>query len=410
MPLFNFKARDSNGLLVTGEREAESSQDIVNQLEDQGLIPISVASGKKSFGSDFSLSSLKDVKLFEGVKAEELILFTRQFYTLFKAGMDIESILETLGKQVKNEYFADVLGRIKNDVAAGSNLSRAFAQHPKVFSDLYCSILASGEEAGILEQSMEQLSTLLEKSHKLTQAIKAATLYPKIVVVVLIGGIVAVMLKVIPSLKSFFDSFDAELPFATRLLMGISDFFVSYWHVMFVVSAILVVAYKKWSVTPKGRAVIDKIAWKLPVFGELGKKVGNARFTNTLAALYKSGIPITRALEITASVVDHYHFGQAILSVRSDVEKGRSISDSMRNQELFNPIVVEATAIGERSGAMDDMYFSIAKHYDDEVDVMVKNLSTLLEPVLLGVVFGMVALLMFAIFMPLMGISKAALG
>lgn len=404
MQVYTYKARDLNGLLVVGKMEGDSPDPIKEKLAERGLIPLQVTKGNiGSLNSDLSLDFLKSVT------GQELMLFTRQFSTLFKAGMDIETLLDTLGRQTKNSFFSDAIQRVKSDVASGSSLSRAFSQHPKVFTELYTSMIATGEEAGILDQVMDQLANVLEKEQTLKSSVKSATLYPKIVVFVLFMASIVIMTYVVPQFASFYAHYDAELPLATRIMMGTSHIFVNYWYMCLIAIACAMFAFHRWQKTASGRLLWDKIKWKVPVFGPLGQKVANARFANILGALYKSGLPITRALEITSNTIGHEVYCRSILDVKAEVEKGNSISDAMRRAEYFNPLLIEATAIGEKSGALDEMYFSIGAHYDTEVQHTLKNLTTLIEPMLLFVVFGMVAVFALAIFLPMWNMSEIVL-
>ncbi|HBF11971.1 MAG TPA: type II secretion system F family protein [Deltaproteobacteria bacterium] len=404
MSVFSYRARDINGLLVMGQMEGDAAEAVKMSLSDQGLIPVSVSKGAGGLNNTFSFS------FGQSVKDEELMLFTRQFHTLFKAGMDMETLLNTLAGQTGNKFFANAITRIKTDVAAGSSLSRAFAQHPKIFNELYSSMLASGEEAGILDEVLGQIASVLEKDVILKTSIKSATLYPKIVTFVLVMASTVMMTFVIPKFAGFFSHYKAELPLPTKIMIGSSTFLRTYWYLCFGSVAAILFALKRWYQTSRGRSTLDKIKWKLPVFGKLGQKVANARFANILGALYKAGLAITRGLEITANTMGHAVFMHDILLVKAEVEKGRSISEAMRASKYFSPLLIEATAIGEKSGALDNMYFSVGAHYDMEVQHTLKNLTTLLEPILLFIVFGMVAIFALAIFLPMWGMSKAVMG
>jgi type II secretory pathway component PulF len=395
-----------NGLLVTGVTEGDTDQAVRRDLADRGLIPIAVVSGTQAWGD----SSWHPKQWFKSVTREELLLFTRQFHSLFKAGMDMETLLKTLSKQVKNEHFREIILRINSDVASGSSLSRAFGQHPRVFNELYIHLLETGEEAGILEKSLEQLALVIEKEATLKSQIKSATLYPKIVFTTLIGAGTVMLTYVVPKFSSFYDNFNAELPMITRFLLATSDILVTYgWLFLLLMPAVIMLimhVLKK----PSGRMLWDRWQWRIPIFGPLSQKVANARFTNLMASLYKAGMPVTRSLEITSRTIEHSLFSKEIMHMKSDVEKGRGLADAMRMRHYFHPILTEATAIGERSGSLDDMYFSLAEHFEKEINFTLKNLTTLLEPILLFLVFGMVTVFALAIFMPMWGMSKAALG
>lgn len=405
MSAFTYKARDMNGLVVMGQIDGDTIEVIRDKLAERGLIPISVSKGANRIAQEANLKNL-----FQTVSNEELMLFTRQVHTLFKAGMDIETLLSTLAAQTRNKFFADSINRIKTDVAAGSSLSRAFGQHPKVFNELYTNMLATGEEAGILDQSLAQLCTLIEKEYTLKSSVKSAMLYPKIVIFVLCGAFITMMTFVVPKFAKFFAHFNAELPLPTRLMIGMSEFLVNYWYIALMAFGGLVFAFKKWTSTTKGRFIWDKLKWKLPIFGPLGQKVANARFANIIASLYKAGLPITRGLEITSKTIGNEVFSQEVMTVKADVEKGKSISEAMRDKGNFSPLIVEATAIGEKSGALDEMYTAIGGHYDQEVQHTLKNLTTLIEPLLLFMVFGMVTVFALAIFLPMWSLSKVVKG
>lgn len=403
MAVYSYRARDFNGLLIVGQMDGEAPDTVKETLSDQGLIPLHVLEGGGRFSKDFSMN------IFKRVNPEELMLFTRQFNTLFKAGMDMQTLLNTLAAQTRNTRFAETIHRIKMDIAAGASLSRAFAQHPTIFGDLYTNMLAAGEEAGILDQVLGQIATLLEKEVTLKASIKSATLYPKIVVFVLIMASIVLMTFVIPKFASFYSHYDAELPLPTRIMMTTSSLVRGYWYIAGGICLAGGFLFKKWRQTVHGRLLFDRIKWKIPVFGDLGKKVANARFANILGALYKAGIPITDGLETTANTIGHQAFTREVMLVRDEVKKGKSISEAMRERLYFSPLLIEATAIGERSGALDEMYFSVGSHYDMEVGHMLKNLTTLLEPILLFLVFGMVATFALAVFLPMWNLSRAVL-
>jgi len=285
MPQFAYKAREKNGALAQGIIEAENINVAKEKIASDGLIPVQV----KPQG----LFNLKiDFKFGRKVAPEELVLFTKQFGTLFKAGMGIESILATLAKQTNNTHLKQILFMIQEDIQSGSSLTNAFKKHPKVFDDLYVNMLTSGEEAGILDEVLDHLATLLEKDQVIRKNIKSALMYPKIVVGVLVFANVIILTFVVPRFINLFASFGAgKLPLPTRILIQISEIFQSYFFFVILGFAGLFFLFKKYANTPKGRFRIDKILLKLPVFGVLLEKVGNARFANILASLYRSGLP-----------------------------------------------------------------------------------------------------------------------
>lgn len=403
MQKFAYKARNANGSLVEGFLEAEDPLSLKKKLSEQGMIPISVSSAKSSFGLTLKMMFKKTVK------SEEVVLFTKQFATLFKAGMGMEIILATLAKQAINLTLKEALETIKGDIQQGSSLSKAFGKHPAIFDDLYVNMLASGEEAGILDEVLAQLSSLLEKDYAMRKGIKSAMLYPKIIVTVLVGATVVLMTMVVPKFIVIFNQLGAELPLPTKILIWVSAFIKSYFLLIIAGAVVIKILFNRYYATPKGHFFVDKTVFKFPIFGPLALKVANARFANILACLYRSGLPVTKALSITGATIGNEAFMRDVRVLQSDVEKGNSISDSMRKLDYFSPVVIEATNIGEKTGALDGMLTSIGEHYDMEINHTIKNLTTLIEPILLCVIFSMVALFALAIFLPIWGMSDAML-
>ncbi len=408
MPFFAYRARDTNGALVTGQLEAGAVETIRDFLSDQGLIPISINKVSNLFLKNLSLEGIKTIitNLLNKVKQEELMLFTLQFHTLFKSGMNIETILHTLAGQAGNKYFSEIIMRIKNDVASGSSLSQSFAKHPQIFNDLYINMLATGEEAGILENVLEKMATLIKKEHKLKSSVKGAMLYPKIVMVVFFIASFILLRFVIPKFADFYSQFGAELPGPTKLLINSSAFFRKWIILIVTVMMGAYFVFKKWKSTPKGRYLWDRLRLRVPVFGQLDTKVANARFAHIMGALYAAGIPVIKALSISAKTIGNEAFTRDVLTVQTEVEKGKGISESMRMAHHFNPLLIEATAIGEKSGSLDDMYAAIGSHYDSEVDIMLENMNKLIEPFLLFFIMGFVALFAAATLLPIWNMAN----
>ena len=405
MPTFQYRARDKEGILVTGDIEAVSPDELKEALFREGMIPLEV----KEVGS--GVLSVKAVQDFFGrVRPEQLMVFSRQFYTLFKAGVSMDTIFGTMAKQSTNRAMANALIRIRADIAAGATLAQAFSRHPRIFNELYVSMLAAGEEAGILEEVLKNLSTLLEKDFEIQKNIKSATLYPKIVIIVLVLAVTFLMMFVIPKFVDFYGRYGAELPTPTRILIGISSFLRNYWFVALAVVFLLVFLCKRFYNTNVGRLKIDKMRFNLPVFGALTLKVANARFGHILSALYRSGLTMPRSLEVVSTVIGNSAYAIEVQKIKDDIQRGSTLSESLARQQYFPPVMVETTAIGERAGALGEMLSTVADHYDMEVTHTVKNLTTLLEPLLLVGIFGMVALLALAIFLPIWNMSTVISG
>lgn len=405
MGIFFYRARDKDGKLVAGEIEARNSNELKENLFHQGLIPIFVremGAGSPTMTVLFEIFN----KIFNRVKAEELMVFTRQFYTLFRAGVSMETIFDTLKKQISSKALKSAVTKIRADIAGGSSLSQAFGRHPRVFNELYVSMLSAGEEAGILEEVLKELVKLLAKEEELKKNVKSATLYPKIVITVLVLAIFVLMSVVVPRFSSFYGKYNATLPLPTLILINVSKFTRAYWYLVLGAMGGIYFAFMRYHKSRTGKLKLDQLKFQLPVFGDLTMKIANSRFGHILSALYKSGLPMPRCLEVVAKVVGNEAFSREVLRIRDNIQKGATLSEAMARESLFPPVMVETTAVGERAGSLDEMLDTIADHYDLEISHTIKNLTTLLEPLLLVGIFGMVTVLALAIFLPIWNLSQ----
>lgn len=404
MPTFTYRARDRDGVLVTGEIEAVSADELKEGLFNEGMVPLEVREAGKA---GLSLSSMQ---LFQRVKPEDLMIFTRQFYTLFKAGVSMDAIMSAMAKQMKSQMLKNAIVRIRADVASGSSLAHAFGRHPKIFNELYVAMIAAGEEAGILEEVLKHLSDLLVKEFDIKKNVKGATLYPKIVLTVLVAAVAFLMIFVVPKFMEFYGRYGAELPLPTRLLIGISTIFREYWFLLIAGVALAIYLYRRFYKTHVGRMKIDALRFRIPVFGELNLKVANARFSHIMSALYRSGLAMPRSLEVVSDVIGNAAFSLEVKKIRDEIQKGATLSEAISRQTYFPPVMVETTAVGEKAGALGEMLSTVAEHFDTEVNHTIKNLTTLLEPFLLVAIFAMVALLALAIFLPIWNLSTVISG
>lgn len=399
-----YKAYDAQGGLVQGVTHGETEREILDSFRKKGLSIVKLSTNVATEGI---LDSFKE--RFQKVSLEEQIVFTRQFYTLFKAGLGIDVLLTTLAKQTQNKALKKALTAIRDDVQNGSSLGKAFGKHPKIFNNLYVSMLVAGEEAGILEQVLSELSLVLEKECQLHREISTAILYPKIVVFVMLISLYVMITFIIPKFSSFYDKFDASLPLPTRILVGMGNFSSHYWYLVLgsiVLSTILIRRYLR---TPLGRLRWDGLKLRLPIFGDLYQKISMARFGHLFAALYRSGLSLVKTFEVLANVIGNESYAVQIKGFREGILKGKTIAEVMRSSQNFCTIMVEATAIGEQSGNLDQMLSAMASHFDLEISHITKNLTTLLEPMLLTMMFGMVTLMALGIFLPMWNLSKVVM-
>ncbi len=401
--IFTYKARNEAGELVTGETDAKDAIAVKYALAEQGLFPTFVA--KKGLTIDLKSIFRRRKK----ARTRDLLAMTRQFYALFRAGVNMDRLLATLAKQAPDEQLKAALEQIRRDVSSGTSLAGAFAKHPQYFNELYINMLSVGEQTGVLEQALVKLVQVLEKEHKLIANIKSATLYPKIVIFVFICVVTLMLVYVIPRFADFYAGFDAKLPLPTRILIGASNFVAAYWYIPLIGGVALYIAYRKFAVTEKGRFLFDRIRYMTPVFGNLNMLVANARFGHLVAAMYKSGIQLSKTLEIVGRAIGNRCFEKEVQKVNDEVSKGSSLATAMENKKLFAGLLVESVAVGEQTGSLDDMMENTAQFFDEEIDSILDQLTTLIEPLLLVGIFGMVGLLALAIFLPWWNITRLVL-
>ena len=390
MPVYTYRGTNRTGATVSGEQVATSKAELSAMLRRQ-QINVTKLSEK---GKEFSLPSFGG-----GVNAKELAIFTRQFSVMIDAGLPLVQCLEILAGQQENRTFQKVLTGTRAAVEGGSTLSAAMRQYEKLFDTLYVNMVEAGETGGILDTILQRLSAYIEKNVKLKRAVKSALVYPVAVLLVAAGVIVLLLWKVVPVFATLFVGLGVDLPLATRIVIGLSNFIGSIFGFLILVFFVgLAVGLRLWYATPKGRMAIDTVLLKLPLLGILLRKIAVARFTRTLGTLISSGVPILEGLDITARTAGNAVIEKALLQVRKALEAGRTLADPLKETEVFPGMVTQMIAVGEQTGAMDAMLQKIADFYEDEVDASVKDLLSAMEPmmiVFLGVVVGGIVISMY---------------
>lgn len=403
MPTFAFKGRNRLNELVTGERDA-ASQDELRSLLRREQIVMTQASAK---GRDISIPKLGRRKK---VKARELAVFTRQFSVMIDAGLPLVQCLDILAEQQNNAFFKDVLRQVRQNVEEGSTLFQALEKHPKVFDSLYTHMVEAGETGGVLDLILQRLATLIEKVVKLKRSIVSASIYPAAVIVVAIAAIAVIMVVVIPQFEQIFIGLlgpGEALPLPTRIVMGISGFLAGWGGLAllaFIIAASVAISF--YYKTPKGRWQIDTLLLKTPVFGGILRKVAVARFSRILSTLLSSGVPILQSLQITAKTAGNVVIENAILKVRSGVERGENFVDPLKATGVFPHMVGQMIGVGEQTGALDAMLSKIADFYEEEVDTAIADLLAMIEPALiafLGVTIGSIVISMYLPLFSLIG-------
>ena len=398
MPVFTYRGTNRAGATVAGEMNASSKTELQSLLRRQQITPTRMSEK----GKEFNLPTFGG-----GVDAKELAIFTRQFSVMIDAGLPLVQCLEILASQQENKTFQKVLTGTRGSVEGGSTLSAAMKQYPKVFDALYTNMVEAGETGGILDTILQRLSSYIEKNVKLQRAVKSALVYPIGVLTIAAAVITLLLWKVVPIFATLFAGLGVALPLPTRIVIALSHFVGSIFGFLIFVGIIaMVVGIKIWYGTPGGRMVIDTIILKIPVLGVLMRKIAVARFTRTLGTLISSGVPILEGLDITARTSGNAVIEKALTKVRKSLEEGKSLTEPLKESEVFPGMVTQMIAVGEQTGAMDAMLQKIADFYEEEVDAAVKDLLTALEPIMivfLGLVVGGVVISMYLPLFSLIG-------
>ena len=397
MPTFEWKGRARGGQDQTGVLVADNKETVISMLRRQQIVVTAV----KEKGRELAVP-----KWGGRVPAKDIAIFTRQFSVMIDAGLPLVQCLEILGSQQENKTFKKSLLQIRQDVESGSSLADSMRKHPKIFNDLYTNMVAAGEAGGILDTILQRLATYIEKSVKLNAQVKSAMIYPVAVISIAVIVVAIIMWKVIPVFAALFKGLGATLPMPTVIVIAISNFIADFWWLITIVIIALIFFIRQYHKTYKGKRVLDNLLLKAPVFGILMRKIAVARFCRTLATLTASGVPILDGLQITARTAGNSIVEDAIMATRKSVEEGKTISEPLADTEVFPPMVVQMIAVGEQTGALDNMLSKIADFYEDEVDIAVAGLMKLLEPVLiafLGVAIGGIVIAMYMPMFTLIG-------
>jgi MSHA biogenesis protein MshG len=411
MPTFSYKGRNSTGQLVEGVLEGASSGAVADLLLGQGLTPVAIHETKAKAGaSKKSASAGMNITLIKPkVEHVDLLLFSRQLHTLLKAGVPIMRALGGLQESAINPAMRDVIASIREGLEGGRELSQALARHPRVFSPFYISMVRVGEATGLLEEIFFRLFEHMEFERYMREQVKSALRYPMFVVIAMVAAMVVVNIFVIPAFAKVFQGFGAELPLMTRILLGFSKFMLAYWPYMLAAVAGGVFAFKSWVGTVKGRHDWDRFSLRIPIAGKILHKAALSRFARSFALGMRSGVPVMQALSNSAQTVDNAYIARRIESMREGVERGESILRSALAIGIFTPVVLQMVAVGEESGAVDDMMDEIGQMYQQEVEYELKTLGQQIEPILIVSLGVMVLILALGIFLPMWDLGKVAM-
>jgi MSHA biogenesis protein MshG len=402
MPAFYYEAIDGRGVAKQGSHEAELVKDVEKWLIAQQLTPVSIVAAGEVTGADPGTETkLSLLEKWQGVTLADHILFCRQCSTLLGAGIDMLRTLTILAKQVSNPLLSEVLLKIRDDIEQGESLGDAFEKQPKIFSVLNRNIIKVGEESGTLDTSFRYMADLLENEKEISERIKAATRYPKIVVIALFSATFFLMSYVVPKFVVLFTASKVELPFATRLLIAISNICANYNMLIIGMVVSLVLLYRMGLQYREVVHLRDSISMRLPVFGKLYTKIYMARFSRVFAVLTRSGIDIIKTLNLSSAALQNLLLRDQLAEISIEVENGISLDDAMARQHLFPEMVTQMVSVGVESGRIDEMMDKVADYYDMETNYTIKNLATLIEPILLAFMGIMVGFIALAIFTPM---------
>ncbi len=399
MPVYAWKGIGSGGKKRKGKLEALDERQVENFLKRLRIVDYTIKEAPK----DITLMKPK-------VKAKDVMIFTRQFSTMIDAGLPLVQSLKIMGDQADNPTFKSAIRDINNSVQSGSTLSDSMRKYPKMFDDLYCNLIAAGEAAGILDSILKRLAEYIEKAERLKRKVKGAMAYPAVVLFVAVAVVVVLLVFVIPVFKEVFAGFGAELPKLTQMVVDASEVLRNNFLIVGAITVALIVAFVKGGQTPKGRMIIDVVALKLPVFGDLLRKVAVAKFSRTLSTMLQAGVPIIASLDIVASTSGNKVIEEAIVESRIAIAEGRSLTDPMMESDVFPPMVIQMIAIGEEAGALDAMLLKVADFYDEEVDAAVDTLTSLIEPMLIVFLGITVGTIVIAMYLPIFSMGEAVGG
>ncbi len=394
MPLYRWSGVNRAGKKVKGEMEAPDEEAVRLVLRRQRIEPTKVKQAPKDIFENVAFLKPK-------VTEKDIVLFTRQFATMIDAGLPLVQCLDILANQTDNRTFKQMLRQIKSDVESGSTFADALKKHPKTFDDLFVNLIAAGEVGGILDTILNRLAAYIEKAMKLKKKVKGAMVYPSVVLVVAVAVVAVLLLFVIPIFKKMFEDMGGGLPTPTQMVIDFSDWVQSYILFIIAVVVVLFIAFNRFYATRKGRALVDDLILRVPVIGDLIRKVAVARFTRTLGTMIQSGVPLLDGLDIVARTAGNKTVEAAILKTRASIAEGRTIADPLSESGVFPSMVVQMIAVGESTGALDAMLAKIADFYDEEVDAAVEALTSLIEPFLMIFLGGTIGGLVIAMYLPI---------
>ncbi|KXI23225.1 type II secretion system F family protein [Photobacterium sanguinicancri] len=405
MPIFNYRGRDSQGKMLRGQLDAASQEAAADVLMRQGVIPLDIRQGRaKSAGLDVKALFQSTVPL------DMLVIFCRQMFSLTKAGVPLLRSINGLAQSANHPLMKATLETVSAELTNGRSLSSSMGQHPRVFSELFVSMIHIGENTGRLDDSLYQLALYYEQEMETRRRIKSAMRYPIFVLSAIMIAMTVLNIKVIPQFASMFERFGVELPLPTRILIGTSNFFVNYWPLMFGGLAITWIGVRLWRNTAEGKEKWDGWRLKVPIIGTIVNRAQLSRFSRTFSLMIRAGVPLNQALQMAAEALGNRYLEKRLIEMKNGIEGGNSISQTATQSGVFTPLVLQMIAVGEETGQVDELLLEASDFYDREVDYDLKTLTARIEPLLLVVVAAMVLVLALGIFVPMWSMLDVARG
>lgn len=396
---YSYKVRDKAGKTVEGTLEADNEELVRAKIREMGMTPVEIKKAGGGLQMEIRIPGLSD-----RVKLKEIAVFSRQFATMINSGLSLLRALNILASQTENKALEEIIKSIARDVEQGVSLSDAMTKHPKAFNDLYIAMIRAGEVGGVLDSVLLKLASTIEKQVELRQRVKSAMTYPVAVLGLVLLILTAMLLFVVPMFETLYDDLDGTLPVPTQILLTVSRGFSTFFPFLIIGAIALSWGIRRWGKTKRGRWVLDSLKLKVPVFGVLAHKTAMARFSRTLESLLMAGVPILESLDITTQTVGNVVVADAIREVQDSVRQGEPLAKELVAQNIFPPMVAQMMAVGEETGALDEMLGKIGQFYEQEIDALVDALTSLLEPLLIVVLGGTVGGMVVALYMPMFNI------
>lgn len=398
MPKFSYIARDTNGTLYKGAVDAVDKKEVRLILRQKGFYPTTIK----------NVRQWKQIGNLSSISGESVAIFAEQLSVMVDAGITLVRSLTTIAEQTKNERFKQIINTIRQDVENGSSFADALKKYPKVFSNLFISLVKTGEAGGLLSKSLNQIAEYLESQRQIKRKVKSAFVYPKIVMGLCVAVVIFMVTFIVPKFMVIYNEMRVTLPLPTRIVVGMSKFVPKYWWVMLLVAGSIYFAYRQFKASKSGRYMIDKAGLYMPVFGSLGKKMVVSRFIKVLSALTTSGVPIMNALDIARQVANNSVMDEVVVSIQDSVNAGGGIRDPISKSTIFPPMVVQMVGLGEEVGSMGESLDKSSRFLDREIDDHVKRLIVKIEPATTVIIAAVVGLILMAIYLPMFDMVKLA--